>query len=132
MFKHRRAARMDAYGTVNATTRELRDASLSSARGDRYMTSASAEAVGSWISGDCPTIARHRVSFGMLNLPPAGRTDACGVSEAQPSSLSRDASSALSEGTSETPHASVRAAGGSLSIPQVTRYHAMVAQSPDP
>ena len=53
MFEHRRAARIDAYGTVNATTRELRDASLSSARGDHYMTSASAEAVGSWIKRLC-------------------------------------------------------------------------------
>ena len=32
-------------------------------------------------SGDCPTIAWYRVSCGMLNLPPDGRTDACGVSD---------------------------------------------------
>ena len=49
MLEYRRAARIDAYGTVNATTRELRDASLSSARGDHYVTSASVEAVCSWI-----------------------------------------------------------------------------------
>ena len=33
---------------------------------------------------------------------------------------------------SETPHASVRAAGGCLSIPKPIRYHAVVGQSPDP
>ena len=33
---------------------------------------------------------------------------------------------------SETLHASVRAAGGSLSIPELTRCHAVVGQLPDP
>ena len=33
---------------------------------------------------------------------------------------------------SETPHASVRAAGGSLGIAELTRCHAVVGQSPDP
>ena len=33
---------------------------------------------------------------------------------------------------SETSHASVRAAGVCLSIPKLTRYHAVVGQSPDP
>ena len=34
--------------------------------------------------------------------------------------------------TSETSHASVQAAGGCLSIPKLTRYHAVVGQSPGP
>ena len=34
---------------------------------------------------DCPTTTCHRVSSGMLNIPPADRTDACGVSDALPS-----------------------------------------------
>ena len=34
-------------------------------------------------SGDCPTTAWYRVSSGMLKLPPDGRTDACGVSDAK-------------------------------------------------
>ena len=38
----------------------------------------------------------------------------------------RRAASRSVDFASETPHASVRASGGSLSIPQVTRYHAMV------
>ena len=33
---------------------------------------------------------------------------------------------------SETPHASVRAAGGSLGIAELIRCHAVVGQSPDP
>ena len=36
------------------------------------------------------------------------------------------------EFASETSHASVRAAGGCLRIPKLTRYHVVVGQSPDP
>ena len=36
------------------------------------------------------------------------------------------------EFTSETPYASVRAAGGCLGIPEPTQYHMVVGQSPDP
>ena len=32
-------------------------------------------------SGDSPTTVWHRISSGMLKLPPAARTDACGVSD---------------------------------------------------
>ena len=36
------------------------------------------------------------------------------------------------EFASETSHASVRAAGGCLRIPKLTRYHVVEGQSPDP
>ena len=41
------------------------------------------------------------------------------------------ASSALPEGASEPQDESVRVAGGTLGIPELTRCHAMVGQSPD-
>ena len=44
----------------------------------------------------------------------------------------RAAANVQLEFASETPHASVRAAGGSLGIPELTRYHVVVGQSPDP
>ena len=39
---------------------------------------------------------------------------------------------ALPEGASEPRDESVRVAGGSLGIPELTRCHAVVGQSPDP
>ena len=42
------------------------------------------------------------------------------------------ASSALLEGASEPQDESVRAAGGTLGIPELTRCHTVVGQSPDP
>ena len=49
-----------------------------------------------------------------------------------PRALSAAASSVQLDFASETSHASVRAAGGTLSIPKLTRYHVVVGQSPDP
>ena len=49
-----------------------------------------------------------------------------------PRALLAAAASEQLEFASETSHASVRAAGGCLRIPKLTRYHVMVGQSPDP
>ena len=51
---------------------------------------------------------------------------------ALPRALPAAAASVQLDFASETLHASVRATGGSLSIPELTRYHAVVGQSPDP
>ena len=48
------------------------------------------------------------------------------------SGLAFTAASALPEGASEPQDESVRVAGGTLGIPELTRCHAMVGQSPDP
>ena len=49
-----------------------------------------------------------------------------------PRALSAAASSVQLDFASETSHASVRAAGGSLGTPELTWYHVVVGQSPDP
>ena len=49
-----------------------------------------------------------------------------------PRALSAAASSVQLDFASETSHAYVRAAGGTLSIPKLTRYDVVVGQSPDP
>ena len=54
------------------------------------------------------------------------------VVKRSPKPLSFTASSALPEGASEPQDESVLAAGGSLGIPELTRYHVVVGQSPDP
>ena len=71
----------------------------------------------------------------MLKVPPAAHTDSCGVSDANLSwtfAAGAVAPMALAAFASETPHTSVRSAGGTLSIPHLTRCHAVVGQSPDP
>ena len=59
----------------------------------------------------------------------SGRRDRYGAAA---SSISAAAANVQLEFASETPHASVRAAGGTLGIPEPTRYHVVVGQSPDP
>ena len=54
------------------------------------------------------------------------------VVKRSPKPFSRAAASALPEGASEPRDESVRVAGGSLGIPELTRCHAVVGQSPDP
>ena len=54
------------------------------------------------------------------------------VVKRSPKPFSFIASSALPEGASEPQDESVRVAGGTLGIPELTRCHAMVGQSPDP
>ena len=51
---------------------------------------------------------------------------------ALPRALSAAAVNVQLEFASETPHASVRAAGGTLSIPHLTQCHMVAGQSPDP
>ena len=51
---------------------------------------------------------------------------------ALPRALSAAAACVQLEFASETLHASVRAAGGTLSISELIRHHTMVGQSPDP
>ena len=50
----------------------------------------------------------------------------CNGRKQSPKQLLRAASSALPEGASEPQVESVRSSGGSLSIPELTRYHAVV------
>ena len=54
------------------------------------------------------------------------------VVKRSPKPFSRAAASALPEGASEPQDESVRAAGGTLGIPELTRWHTVVGQSPDP
>ena len=54
------------------------------------------------------------------------------VVKRSPKPFSRAAASALPEGASEPQDESVQAAGGILGITQLTRYHAVVGQLPDP
>ena len=51
---------------------------------------------------------------------------------ALPRALSTAAASVQLDFASEPQDESVRAAGGSLGIPGLTRYHVVVGQSPDP
>ena len=54
------------------------------------------------------------------------------VVQPSPQALSTSLAELVSEDASEPPDESVRSEGGSLSIPELTRYHAVVGQSPDP
>ena len=87
MLKVPPAARTDACGVSDAksswTLAARCDCCVESARDDRGTRPYHRLRRSAHGSGECPTIAWYRVTCGMLKLPPAARTDACGVSDAK-------------------------------------------------
>ena len=73
-------------------------------------------------SGDCPTTTWYRVSFGILKHPPAARTDACEVSDAN-SSCSLAAAAGSARGSTVTVTTSAEAV--SSAIRRLSHHHMM-------
>ena len=73
-------------------------------------------------SGDCPTTTWYRVSFGILKHPPAARTDACEVSDAN-SSCSLAAAAGSARGSTVTVTTSAEAVASA--IRRLSHHHMM-------